>query len=166
MNSIRDQKISKFLGELSSKSPTPGGGAVAALTGAMAISLVEMVVNLTKGLKLDTGNLKKELLSLADQDCKAFDGVMAAYRSKSKSKIIKSLKKAIEIPQKTLTLSQKIEKLAKQVVKKGNKNALSDAKSAIYLARAAQKAAKENIDINKKLLARIDPPLSSGTKRM
>lgn len=155
MNSIKNQKIEEFLEELASKSPTPGGGAVAALTGAISISLVEMVGNLTKNLKLNTGSLRSDLLKLADEDVKAFDMVMAAYRSKSNSKIKKALIKAIEVPEKTMKLSKEVERLARIAVKKGNKNAISDAKTAIYLARAAQKGALENIEINKKFLTAL-----------
>jgi len=42
-----DMTISAFLEELSSATPAPGGGSVAALSGAMAASLVLMVCNLT-----------------------------------------------------------------------------------------------------------------------
>ena len=48
---IKDQTLEKFLDSVASKTPTPGGGAVAAVTGAMAASLVEMVCNLTIGKK-------------------------------------------------------------------------------------------------------------------
>ena len=168
MNSIRSQKIENFLVSLSSSSPTPGGGAVAALTGAFAASLVEMVANLTIGKKgyekvnteiLKIRNealiLKRELLKLADADVKAFNGVMAAYKSKNESRIKKSLQKATDIPSKVLSLSKKIEKMAGRMAKIGNKYALSDAKSAIHLSRASQKAAYENVIINTKALAAL-----------
>jgi formiminotetrahydrofolate cyclodeaminase len=106
-------------------------------------------------LNLDTKNLREDLLKLADEDVKAFDLVMLAYRSKSKPKIKRALLGAIEVPQKTKKLTQEVEKLAKIAAKKGNKNAISDAKTAIYLAQAAQKGAMENIEINKKLLTSL-----------
>jgi len=143
-----------FLEKLASKSPTPGGGAAAAVTGAMAAALVEMVVNLTEGLKLDTKNLRGDLLKLADEDCRAFDAVMTAY--KSKVKIKEALQRAIEVPEETKRLAKEVEKLARIAVKKGNKNAISDAKTAIYLAQAAQRGAGENIKINKTLLKKLN----------
>lgn len=159
--SIKDQKIQDFLEELSSKSPTPGGGAVAALTGAMAASLVEMVLNITKDEELRTRYLKKirklrgELLKLADEDVAAFDAVMAAYKSKSKPRIKKALGYATVVPEKTRILCKEVEGLAGEVVRFGNKNALSDAKTAVLLARAAQDSAEENIKINRQALKKL-----------
>jgi formiminotetrahydrofolate cyclodeaminase len=160
MNKIRNQSIEKFLEELASKKPTPGGGAVAALAGAMAAGLVEMVVNLTKTEELkklgtQAMRIRQDLLRLADEDVAAFDEVMVAYKSKSKQRIRQALSYAIAVPQKTEALSRKVEKLAKLLLIKGNQNALSDAKSAVYLAIAAQKSARENIEINRCMLANL-----------
>ena len=158
---IKDQNIQDFLEELSSKSPTPGGGAVAALSGAMAASLVEMVLNITKDEQLRTKNLNKgrklrtELLKLADEDVAAFDEVMAAYKSKSKPRIKKALGYATVVPEKTRTLCEEVERLAGEVVRFGNKNALSDAKTAVLLSRAAQASAEENIKINRQALKKL-----------
>lgn len=144
-----------FLERLASKNPTPGGGAAAAVAGAMAAALVEMVVNLTKNLKLKTNNLGTRLLRLADEDCKAFDLVIATYKSKDKTKIKKALLEAIKVPQETKKLAKEVERLARIAARKGNKNALSDAKTALYLAQAAQKGAEENIKINQKAIAKL-----------
>jgi len=158
---IKDKKITEFLEELASKNPTPGGGAVAALAGAMAASLVEMVLNITKDEQLKTKNLGKirtlrgELLELADEDIAAFDEVMAAYKSKSLPRIKKALIYATDVPEKTKALSQEVEDLAVEVVKRGNKNAISDAKTAVLLSRAAQASAGENIAINKQALKKL-----------
>lgn len=165
---IGEQKINKFLKELGSSSPTPGGGAVAAVTGAFAASLVEMVANLTIGkksyekvsdemqkIKKEALKIKAELISLADEDVKAFDAVMSAYKLKNKEKIKKALELATHVPSKVASLSGEIGRLAEVVSKKGNKNAYSDAKSALHLAHAAIEAAKENIRINKQALASL-----------
>lgn len=48
---IQDFTVSSFLEQLSSKSPTPGGGGAAGLGGAVGTALGEMVVNLTLGKK-------------------------------------------------------------------------------------------------------------------
>ena len=44
-----DQPIRHFLDKLASKSPEPGGGSVAALTGSLGAGLVSMVCSLTLG---------------------------------------------------------------------------------------------------------------------
>lgn len=161
MNKIKDQKIEQFLERLASKNPTPGGGAVAALIGATAASLVVMVCKLTKEdssvkrITNNANNLKSQLLNLADEDCEAFDEVVAAYKSKNKRKIKKAFQKAIMVPGDTKRLSKKVERLARVVIKRGNKNAESDAKTAVYLAVAAQKSAEENIKINKRAIDKL-----------
>jgi len=165
---IQKQTLEKFQKELSSKSPTPGGGVIAALAGSFAASLIEMVCNLTidkKGyekvqkdiLKFhkDAVEYKKKLSKLAEEDKKAYDKVVKAYKSKSKENIKKSLKYAIEVPMEVRRVSQDLEKLAFRVSKIGNKNAISDAKTAIHLAHAASKSALENIKINKVALVKL-----------
>lgn len=162
---IKELKINQFLKVLGSSSPTPGGGAVAALTGAIAATLVEMVANITIGkrgyekvekdikiLRYKVIKAKKELLELADEDVKAFDQVMFAIKSKDKSKIKNALTYAIEVPTKTAKLSKEIAELAEKISKIGNKNTYSDARSAVHLAEAAYKSAQENIKINKKMI--------------
>lgn len=165
---IQKQTLEKFQKELGSKNPTPGGGVIAALSASFSASLIEMVCNLTidkKGyekvqkdiLKFhkDAIELKKKLSKLAEEDKKAYDKVIVAYKSKSKSKITKALKYAIEVPMEVRRLSQTLEKLAYRVSKIGNKNAYSDSRTAIYLAHAASKSALENIKINKVSLGKI-----------
>lgn len=163
---IQDQKIGEFLDSVASKSPTPGGGAVAAVTGAMAASLVEMVCNLTIGKKNypevqdemirvaeRASELSQDLLDLADRDSEAFDKVMEAYKTEDKDKIKGALLTAIEVPEKTAEYSENVRELAEIVAELGNKNAHSDAVSAEHLAFSAIQSAQENIEINKKALA-------------
>lgn len=165
---LNTKTLKQFQEELGSKNPTPGGGVVAALSASFAASLIEMVCNLTLGkekyIKVQKDiikthkravEIKKRTAKLAEDDKRAFDKVMLSYRSKSKSKIEKSLKYAIEVPMEVRKFSQELEKLALQVAKIGNTNAYSDAKTAIYLSQAAQKSAMENIKINKESLKKL-----------
>ena len=46
-----EQRVVDFVAATASKEPTPGGGAIAALTGATGAALAEMVANLTFGKK-------------------------------------------------------------------------------------------------------------------
>lgn len=170
---IQEQTISKFLDDLSSSSPTPGGGAVAALSGAMAASLVEMVCNLTIGKKgyenvessmqkvgRETQVLRKKLVKLADEDVTAYNLVMTAYKlpkenKNRKEEIEKTLIYAMEVPRRVAGFAKEVETLAKKVVRIGNKNAISDAKTAGHLAKAAYSSAMENVRINKVSLASL-----------
>lgn len=170
---INKQTIEKFQKELSSKSPTPGGGVIAALTGSFAASLIEMVCNLTIGKKgyenvqksiikihKESIELKNRLSKLAEEDKVAYDKVVAAYKTnkestKRKDIIKKALRYAIEVPMEVRKLANQVEALGYKVSKIGNKNARSDGKTAVYLAHAASKSALENIKINKLALKKL-----------
>lgn len=169
MNKIKSQTVEDFLKSLGSPSPTPGGGSAAALAGAIASCLVEMVANITIGKKKYLGvqgrvkavskqasSLSKELLGLADKDAKAFAAVMTAYRTQDKIKIKKALLVAIAVPYEISGLAKKVEALAIEISRMGAKSAYSDARSAIHLAKASDQSAQENIKINRKALAALE----------
>lgn len=157
---IKDQKIKDFLSDLASKKPTPGGGATAALAGAMAASLVSMVAKLSldkdkefKKIEENSEKLRKELLSLADEDCQVFKKVMDAYRIKKEAqgrlrKIQEALKQAAAIPLETAEKSVELVRMASYCAQEGNQNAVSDARVGIELATAAVYGALENVRIN------------------
>src|SRR5262245_38732775 len=85
--------IQEFSRVLGSDAPAPGGGSVAALSGALAADLVAMVCRLSIG-KPDHEPFRKELentldraqtlseslLERVDRDTQAFNGVMAAFK--------------------------------------------------------------------------------------
>ena len=176
---LNTKTLKQFQEELGSKNPTPGGGVVAALTASFAASLIEMVCNLTLGkekyqkvqkdiIKIHKRavEIKKRTTKLAEEDKKAFDKVMTAYRMENNPTsprlrgarqiaIKKALKYAIEVPMQVRRLAIEIEELAVKVAKIGNKNAYSDVKTAVHLSQAAQKSALENIKINKESLKKL-----------
>ncbi|MBL7036275.1 cyclodeaminase/cyclohydrolase family protein [Candidatus Microgenomates bacterium] len=166
--SITKQTVESFVKDIASGKPTPGGGAVAAFTGATAAALVEMVCTLTIGKKeygrfenklqnIQKNSLeyRKKLLKLADDDVAAFTSVMEGYRSGDKEKIKRSLKRAMEVSMEVKKLVTELQKMAITVSKFGNKNAISDAKTAIYLCGASGKSAWENVKINKQALKNL-----------
>lgn len=155
MSQIKKQTTEDFLDNLASKSPAPGGGSVAALMGAHSAALVSMVCRLTMGKKKHAGvekemkdvlkkseKLRKKFIVLAEKDKEAFLNVV---RKKYSSP---SLEKAAAVPAKTARLADEILMLAKIVKQKGNKNAITDAKIAIDLAKAAKKGAILNVKAN------------------
>ena len=166
---IKEQKINKFLKDLSSSMPTPGGGSAAAFVGAIGASLVEMVANLTIGrkgyeksikevkeIKIIAVKNKNKLINLADKDSKAFKDVVLVFKLPKGSKrdiaMQKALKKATLIPLETALSSSEVVRLAKEMVKIGNKNAKSDATSALHFAKASALSALENVKINLDLI--------------
>jgi glutamate formiminotransferase/formiminotetrahydrofolate cyclodeaminase len=167
-----DLKINTFSNEVSSESPAPGGGSVSALAGALASSLVSMVVNLSFGKKeyeknialiekigIDGQKIKDNLLQLVDADTKAFDEIMRAFRMKKKTpediesreeKIQLATMHAINIPLSTMEYSLTALSLSKKIMKIGNKNSISDAGVAAELSAAAINGAYMNVLINLK----------------
>jgi glutamate formiminotransferase/formiminotetrahydrofolate cyclodeaminase len=162
--------ISDFLERLSSDSPTPGGGAVAALAGALSCCLTSMVGNLTYGKKKyeeywekskeiieETKTLKEDFLSLFYEDMEVFTKLMATFglprnteeeKEKRAQAIQSATKKAIEVPLNTMKKSQRAAELALVMAKIGNLNAISDAGIAGEMALAAARSASYNVLIN------------------
>jgi formiminotetrahydrofolate cyclodeaminase len=162
--------LHEYFNELSSNSPTPGGGNVAALCGALSASLGTMVCNLTIGkrkyadvetLLMDTKAklhiYKKVFLELAEKDNEAFNKVMDAFSLPKEteadkelrlSKIQESTLGAIEIPTEVMKTCDEILPLIKAVIEKGNTNSLSDAGVAASLIETAAKSAYLNVLIN------------------
>ena len=167
---IKDQPIQQFLDELSSKSPTPGGGSVAAIMGAMGAALVGMVCNLTVGKKnyeavdaemkevlSQAENLRATLTDLVRADVEVFDRVMGAYglpKASDEEKEIRSrviqeaLKSATDVPLDCARACVEVIRLSKIVAEKGNRNVVSDAGVASVAAYAALQSAALNVYVN------------------
>ena len=90
---LKDMKIKNFMEMLSSKAATPGGGSVAALTGAMGAALLSMVGNLTVGkeqykeveddikdLLKKSESLRATLQELMEKDVEVFNQFMAIMK--------------------------------------------------------------------------------------
>lgn len=165
-------KVNDFCDLLSTDSPAPGGGSVAALCLSMSGALSAMVSNLTidkKGYETvqdlvreyapQGQEIKERAMACIDKDTDAFNAMMDAMRLPKKTaeeialrdaKMEESTQKAILVPFETLELSLSAAQLAERVAKVGNYNALSDAGVAALTALAAAKAAYYNVLINLK----------------
>lgn len=162
--------LQKYLEELSSNSPTPGGGNVAALCGVLSASLGAMVCNLTIGKKkyLDVENEMKELeeklgaysdkfIQLGKNDNDAFDRVMDAFKLPKETDEQKKLRsEAIEkatfeaayVPAEVIKNCREVIPILETISQKGNQNSLSDAGVAIAVIAAASEGAMLNVLIN------------------
>lgn len=167
---LKDFTVKAFLNELSSESPAPGGGSVAALCGALSASLSSMVANLSfdkKGLEaikpameetaIAAQDLKKKLLHLIDEDMQAFNSILEARRmpkaneqekEKRDEAIMAANFRATISPLSVLKCTPQLLKLASLMVEKGNQNSLSDAGVAALTALAAAEGAYFNVLIN------------------
>jgi len=169
-----EKKVNNFLNELASSSPTPGGGSVAALAGALGAALLSMVGNLTlgkkkyqlveedfKGMVSSSEKLRFELSQLIDEDIKVFNEFMAIYKmpkvteneKKIRSgKMQEALVLAAEVPLKVGFKCFEILVLSEEVAGKGNINVISDAGVAALMAEAALDSALLNVKINLKMI--------------
>ncbi|MCC7206488.1 MAG: glutamate formimidoyltransferase [Anaerolineae bacterium] len=155
-----------FLDALAAGTPAPGGGSVAALSGALGASLAEMVARLTMGRKKyadaeaemnavasAAGPLRRRLLDAVDRDVKAYGAVMDAYKlDKSDpardAAIQAALRGAAEVPLEVMRLAVEALRLARTVADKGNANAASDAAVGAHMALAAVEGAGLNVRTN------------------
>jgi len=185
-----DKKVSNFLDELASDSPTPGGGSVAALAGALGAALISMVGNLTVGKKKyenveedikkiisSSEKLRYELSQLIEEDVKVFNNFMATYKmpketedeKKVRTEVIQeSLIEAAKVPLKVAYKCLDIMILSREVAEKGNVNVISDAGVAALMAEAALESAILNVKINLKMIKdeKIREELSSSIKEL
>jgi glutamate formiminotransferase/formiminotetrahydrofolate cyclodeaminase len=160
-----------FLNAVASDAPTPGGGAVAALAGALSAALAEMVAGLTVGKKyyaeVETSmraiaaagaDLRQKLTAAIEDDILAFNAVMEAYRlpkddTERPAAIDRALMQAADVPLTVARLSLEAMRLAEQVALQGNRNAASDAASAGLIGLAAVESAGLNVRVNAASLA-------------
>ncbi len=99
---MKSTSLNDWLEKLGSKSPTPGGGAVCALNGAIAAAQLKMVCEYTKNEEVNKNaeslNQKIEtFFDLAEADSKAFKRVSEAYKTKNPKEIEDSLLAAIQV---------------------------------------------------------------------
>jgi glutamate formiminotransferase / formiminotetrahydrofolate cyclodeaminase len=163
-------QVEEFLEKLASDSPTPGGGAVAALAGAAGAALIEMVCNLTidkknyedswdrmREVRAETERAWHALLSLADRDAAAFDDVMEAFRMPKATDEEKAVRAAAiqraylgaaEVPLEIARTSVALMPLAVEAVEHGNVNATSDGISAGQMLFAGAACGLANARIN------------------
>jgi glutamate formiminotransferase/formiminotetrahydrofolate cyclodeaminase len=159
-----------FADELSTDSPAPGGGSVAAASGALSAALSAMVANLTvgkkgyekaqkelKALAVRAQKLKDDLLRAVDLDSDAFNKVMDALKrpktteeqkAEREAAVEAATKEATLVPLQVLETSVVLMKMARKAALKGNKNSLSDAGVAGLAAQACGEAAYYNVRIN------------------
>ncbi|MGE3063413.1 MAG: glutamate formimidoyltransferase [bacterium] len=172
---LADMRIKDFCDELSTDSPAPGGGSVAALNGAIAASLVSMVASLTymkKGYEKHSAEaneiaakaqrIKDSFLSLIDDDTEAFNNYMAAFKMPKKTEeeakkrdalLEEATKAAIEVPLKTMEEVLASLSIMERISVIGNVNSISDAGVAAINAEGCAEGAYMNVLINLKNLS-------------
>jgi methenyltetrahydrofolate cyclohydrolase len=162
--------VKEFMSTLASNSPVPGGGSVAALSGATASNLIAMVASLTIGkkgyedvwdemirIKAKMETIGMEFLAAIDEDAKSYANVIDCYKlpkctedqiALRSAAIQTTILEAARIPMGIAETAATLFDDAKFVIEKGNKNAASDGAVAALMARASVLGALYNVKIN------------------
>src|SRR4051794_40226523 len=158
--------ISDFLNALSAKQPAPGGGSVAALAGALAAAMGEMVLNYSIGKKdlaaheptlrealAELTRARSMLLELLIEDQLAFEKLTAARKACNNAgdkdpTFAAALLACIRIPQTIGATAAAVLELCERVTPIVNKYLLSDLAVCAEMAMATVRCAAYNVRIN------------------
>ncbi len=165
-----DLDVERFTYKVASESPAPGGGSVAALAGALGAALGAMVANLSSHKRGWDARWEEfsdwaergqaccdELLRLVDEDTRAFDQLMAAFRlpkgsdeelAAQKEAVQRRTEDAMQVPLLTMEASLRSMEVLAAMASEGNPNSVSDAGVGALCARAAVRGAFLNVQIN------------------
>src|SRR5437762_344883 len=172
--SLLKLNLRQFCNETLSDSPAPGGGSVAALMGALGVSLGGMVANLSAGKRgwddkiryfsdwaVKAQQLKDELLFLVDEDTAAFNKVMDAFalpKDSAEEKAARSAaiqlatRYAAEVPLRVMETAFKSYQILAEMAEQGNPASVSDVGVGLLAVRACIEGAAKNVRINLKSL--------------
>lgn len=178
------EPLEKYLNDAASGNPTPGGGSVSALAGALGSTMANMSINMTVGrekfkevedlLQIKGKQFEQartELLELVHKDMEAYQAVMDSYKlpksndeeKKRRTDALQvAMKGAMDVPLRLLRRSlAMLEDLAK-IVDKVNPNLIGDIAVAAVLSQAALRGGRINVLAN--LLYIKDEGLNNTTR--
>jgi len=180
---LADLSLRKLTHETASESPAPGGGSISAAVGALGAALGSMVANLSCHKRgwddrweefsdwAERGKVAYEqLLTLVDEDTRAFNRVMEAFGLPKESPAQKEVRRqaiqeatlnAIEVPFGVMQIASGIIELLEKMAEIGNPNSASDVAVGALCVRTAVSGACLNVKINAVELS--DRSLVAGT---
>ncbi len=169
-NQLVTMNVRAFVGAVSSDSPAPGGGSVAALAGALGAALAAMDANLSVGKKGREALAEKladlgiraqrglrSLLDLVDEDTAAFNEVLSAFRLPKSSEAEQKIRRAAieaaelhaaEVPLRTAEFCLEAMELCLEAARMGIENSATDAATGCLLAHSGLKSALMNVRTN------------------
>jgi formiminotetrahydrofolate cyclodeaminase len=171
MSSFGMLTLDEFLAQTAAKRPTPGGGAVAGATGAMACALAHMVVSYSLGKKalaahqraLEDASRRLEraramMLELADEDAAAFGLVNELSRLPEGAErrvhdLPAAVDASVQVPLAVAATATDVLRVMEGLVGATNPQLRSDLAIAALLAEAAARASRWNVAINAPSLA-------------
>jgi formiminotetrahydrofolate cyclodeaminase len=171
VSSFLDEPVRGFLDQLAARTPTPGGGGAAAVTGAMAAGLVAMAARFSETRLPDAGELadqadelRRRLAQLAEEDAQAYAAVLETLRlprdaSQREVQRQEALLGAALVPLEIAGIGARVALMAARLAETGNPNLRGDAVTGAVLAAASARSAASLVDINVEL-GGLDPGLS------
>jgi methenyltetrahydrofolate cyclohydrolase len=172
VTSFLDEPVRGFLDQLAARTPAPGGGVAAAVTGAMAAGLVAMAARFSARQLPEAGlsgagdladqadELRHRLDQLADMDARAYAAVLEAGPGQRREALLG----AALVPLEIAGIGARVAAMAVPVAKAGNPNLRGDAVTGAVLAAASARSAACLVDINVEL-GGLEPDLSQRAAR-
>jgi methenyltetrahydrofolate cyclohydrolase len=163
LTSSLDQPVAQFLDQVAARTPAPGGGGAAALTGALAAGLVAMAARFSAAqlpgageLAARADQLRHRAAELVDEDAQAYGAVLGAFAlprqdERREPRIREALERAATVPQEMTHIAAQVAEMAARLAAGGNPNLRGDSVSAALLAEASARCAACLVDINVRL---------------
>jgi formiminotetrahydrofolate cyclodeaminase len=190
MNTHMGDTLQRYLDDLASAQPTPGGGSTAALSGAMGAALASMVCRLTMGkhayasvqqeieeLLEGTEYLRNRFQQLMQEDIEAYGRLSASYKlpretideRESRTEAIQmQLVEAALVPLEVAECAAELSQCCLRIAEIANSAVLSDVATGAILASSAGEGAAFMVRINlrsmkdDKLVAELDDRLNTA----
>lgn len=170
MTDCRQMSLSDYLDAAAAGQPTPGGGSVSALAGALGASMAEMAANFTAGRKkfaaveaevrellAEVQRARRELLDAVQADTRAYAAVAAALSMPRQTEEQKAARRqalsaacraAMAVPLEAVHACCRAMAAARRLAETANPNLISDVGVAALLLEAAAKGAALNVVVN------------------
>jgi formiminotetrahydrofolate cyclodeaminase len=171
VQALAGQSVRELLDAVGARTPAPGGGSAAALTGSLAAGLVEMAARFTPGREdvvAEAGALREQLLDLGERELGAYEPVLEAFRLDAgdpdrEARLREALSDAADSPLAIARAAGAAASLAAELAVTGNAHLTGDAITGTLLAEAACASAAALVQIN---LARVpsDPRLDEAAE--
>jgi formiminotetrahydrofolate cyclodeaminase len=167
--SVRSASVGQYLDQLASAAPTPGGGSVAAISGATAAALLSMV-SVISGPKAGgeqaeryaaadaaAQQARRTLEQLADDDIAVFGLLAGAYKlprstdeekAARKAELQRTGRAACDVPLAVIAASAGLLPWCRELAESSPKLLVSDIGVAVSLVRSAVESAALNVAIN------------------
>lgn len=154
-----DNRLSDFVEAVAAKTPTPGGGSVAAAVGALGAALGIMSARYSDATDAESGleELKAGFLKLVDADAEAYGQVNSAMslpkgseeeKNRRKAAVQNALSEAAEAPLQGMKLAVRGLQVLADLAPRCNKHLRSDLLSSAHFLEAALEGCGENVRVN------------------